>query len=98
MVKSHMNMHRAHRLMPPYIDEDTVPFFEGPSDLEGKVLFSDEIEEAVRDMLQILNNWRERGYIDLYRGHFVRKNDSSLVAINNQTYSAVKEVNYELTN
>lgn len=44
--------------MPPYIDEDTVPFFDGSNDLEGKALFSEEIEEAVRDMLPILNYWR----------------------------------------
>lgn len=47
-----------HGLMPPYIDEDTVPFFDGSNDLEGKALFSEEIEEAVRDMLPILNYWR----------------------------------------
>ena len=95
---SYMNAPRAHLLMPPYIEVDMAPFFNGPDDLEGNALFSDEIEEAVRGMLPVADNWRLRCYIDLYGGHLVWMNDSSLVTINNQTFSTVKQVDYELTN
>jgi len=95
---SYMDTPRAHMLVPPYIEVDTAPFFDGPYDLEGNALFSDEIDERVKGMLPISDNWRERGYIDLYGGHLVWMNDSSLVVINNQTFTTVKEVDYELKN
>jgi len=95
---SYMDTPRAHMLVPPYIEVDTAPFFDGPYDLDGNALFSDEIDERVKGMLPISDNWRERGYIDLYGGHLVWMNDSSLVVINNQTFTTVKEVDYELKN
>ena len=83
--------------MPPYIEVDTVPFYDGPDDLEGNALFSNEIEEAVRGMLPVSDDWREHCYVDFYKGEPVWMKDSSLITINNQTYFTVKQVDYELT-
>lgn len=95
---SFMDTLRVHSLMGPYIDVDTAPFFEGPDDLQGNLLFSNDIEEAVKDMLPVSKQWRNRGYADLYWSPAVWMNGSSLVTINNQTFVTVKEVDYELTN
>lgn len=95
---SFMGMARVHSLTGPYIDVDTAPFFDGPDDLQGNLLFSSDIEEAVKGMLPVSKEWRDRGYADLYWSPSVWMNGSSLVTINNQTFVTVKEVDYELTN
>ena len=89
--RSH-GMPRAHRLIAPYIEVDTTPFFSGPDDLNGDALFSDEIEEAVQGMLPISDNWRSRGYADLYACSSNQMRSSSLVTINNENFTTVKEV------
>lgn len=93
-----MDVPRVHSLMGPYIDVDTAPVFDGPDDLEGNLLFSSDIEEAVKGMLPVSENWRDRGYADLYWSPSVWMNGSSLVTINNQQFVTVKQVDYELTN
>ncbi|KAL9988313.1 hypothetical protein ACROYT_G002746, partial [Oculina patagonica] len=95
---SFMDVPRAHMLMGPYIDVDTTPFFDGPDDLEGNLLFSSDIEEAVRGMLPVSSDWRGRCYADIYWSPSAWMNGSSLVTINNQQFVTVKEVEYELTN
>ena len=95
---SFMDTPRVHSLMGPYIDVDTAPFFDGPDDLQGNLLFSNDIEEAVKGMLPVSENWRNRCYADLYWSPSAWMNGSSLVTINNQTFVTVKEVDYELTN
>ena len=95
---SFMDALRVHSLMGPFIDVDTAPFFDGPDDLQGNLLFSNDIEEAVKGMLPVSKHWRDRGYADLYWSPSVWMNGSSLVTINNQTFVTVKEVDYELTN
>lgn len=95
---SFMDVPRVHSLMGPYIDVDTAPFFAGSDDLQGNLLFSNDIEEAVKGMLPVSEHWRERSYADLYWSPSVWMNGSSLVTINNQTFVTVKEVDYELTN
>ena len=95
---SFLDVPRAHRLMGPYIDVDTTSFFNGPDDLEGNLLFSTETEEAVRGMLPVSEEWRERCYVDLYWSPSAWMNGSSLVTINNQQFVTVKEVDYELRN
>ncbi|KAL9988314.1 hypothetical protein ACROYT_G002747 [Oculina patagonica] len=95
---SFMGVPRAHMLMGPYIDVDTTPFFDGPDDLEGNLLFSNDIEEAVRGMLPVSSDWRGRCYADIYWSPSAWMNGSSLVTINNQQFVTVKEVEYELTN
>ena len=54
-------------------------------------------KHAVRGMLPVSSDWRERGYIDLYGGHLVWMNGPSVVTINNRTYTTVKNVHEELT-
>lgn len=95
---SFMDVPRVHSLMGPYIDVDTAPVFDGPDDLEGNLLFSSDIEEAVKGMLPVSENWRDRGYADLYWSPSAWMNGSSLVTINNQQFVTVKQVDYELTN
>ncbi|KAJ7339520.1 hypothetical protein OS493_005919 [Desmophyllum pertusum] len=95
---SFMDTPRAHMLMAPYIEVDTAPFFDGPDDLEGNLLFSNDIEEAVKGMLPVSNGWRDRCYVDLYPAPSVWMNGSSLVTINNQQFVTLKEIDYELTN
>ena len=89
--RSH-GMPRAHRLIAPYIEVDTTPFFSGPDDLNGDALFSDGIEEAVQGMLPISDNWRSLGYADLYACSSNQMRSSSLVTINNENFTTVKEV------
>ena len=95
---SFMDVPRAHMLMGPYIEIDTTPFFDGPDDLEGNLLFSNDIKEAVQGMLPVSLDWRSRCYVDLYWSPLAWMNGSSLVTINNQQFVTVKEVDYELTN
>ena len=95
---SFMGAPRVHSLKGPYIDVDTTPFFDGPDDLQGNLLFSNYIEEAVKGMLPVSEHWRERSYADLYWSPSVWMDGSSLVTINNQTFVTVKKVDYELTN
>ena len=95
---SFMGMPRAHMVIPPYIKVDTAPFFDGPDDLQGNLLFSSDIEEAVKDMLPVSASWRDRGYVDFYVAPSVWLNDSALVTINNQQFITLKEIEYELTN
>ena len=95
---SFMGMPRAHMLIPPYIEVDTAPFFDGPDDLQGNLLFSSDIEKAVRDMPPVSARWRDRGYVDFYVAPSVWLNDSSLVTINNQQFITVKEIEKKLTN
>ena len=58
-----MDVLRGHILVPPYIDVNTAPYFDGP-EFKGKALFSSELEEAVEGMLPVSQHWRQRGYID----------------------------------
>ena len=95
---SFMDVPRAHMLIGPYVDVDTTPFFNGPDDLEGNLLFSDDIAEAVSGMLPVSSDWRSRCYVDLYWSPSAWMNGSSLVTINNQQFVTVKEVDYELRN
>ena len=95
---SFMGMPRAHMLIPPYIEVDTAPFFDDPDDLQGNLLFSSDIEKAVKDMLPVSASWRDRGYVDFYVAPSVWLNDSALVTINNQQFITLKEIEYELTN
>ena len=88
---SFMGMPRGHMLQGPYLEVETAQFFDGPEDLEGNALFSDEIEAAVTDMLPLSYDWRSRGYVDLYCGDSEKMSGYSLVTINNQTFSSVKD-------
>ena len=94
---SFMGMPRGHMLQGPYLEVETGQFFDGPDDLEGNALFSDEIEAAVTDMLPLSYDWRSRGYVDLYCGDSERMSGYSLVTINNQTFSSVKDPTGQLT-
>ena len=97
-VGESFGMPRAHILMAPYIEVDTSPYFDGPDDLEGtNGLSSEEIEESVKGMLPIPYSWRDRCYVDLYSGGAGLMSDSSLVTINNQQYTATKDVDGALT-
>lgn len=62
------------------------------------MLFSNDIKEAVKGMLPVSDNWRDRSYVDFYWSPSAWMNGLSLVTINNQQYVTVKEVDYELTN
>ena len=94
-VGQSFGMPRAHILMAPYIEVDTSPYFDGPDDLEGtNGLFSEEIEESVKGMLPIPYSWRYHGYVDFYPGMM---SNFSLVTINNQQYTATKDVDEVLT-
>ena len=94
-VGESFGMPRAHILVAPYIEVDTSPFFDGPDDLEGtNGLFSEEIEESVKGMLPIPYSWRYHGYVDFYPGLM---SNFSLVTINNQQYTATKDVDEALT-
>ena len=95
---SFMDMPRGHMLMAPYIEVDTAPFFDGPDDLQGNMLFSSDIEEAVRGMLPVTRYWRHRGYVDIYWSPSVWMNGSGSVTINNEQFVTVKEIEYELKN
>ena len=95
---SFMGVPRAHILMGPYIEVDKAPFFDGPDDLEGNLLFSNDIEQAVRGMLPVSGRWRDRCYVDFYGSPSAWMNGSSLVTINDQQFVTVKEVDYELKN
>ncbi|XP_022788801.1 uncharacterized protein LOC111328596 [Stylophora pistillata] len=94
---SFMNMPRGHILVPPYIDVNTAPYFDGPEDLEGKALFSRELEEAVKGMLPVSHRWRKRGYVDFYEAGHALMEGSSLVTINNEEFVTVKDVNKMLS-
>ena len=95
---SFMNMPRGHILVASYIDVNTAPYFDGPGDLEGKALFSSEIEKAVKGMLPVSMSWRERGYVDFYPADNQWLEGSSFVTINNEQFVTVKEVDKLLTN
>jgi len=95
---SYFNMPRGHPLMAPFIEVDTAQFFDGPDDLQGNALFSEEIEQAVKDMLPLSYDWRDHGYVDFYCGDSERMSGYSLVTINNQTFVTVKDVDEQLTN
>ena len=97
-VGESFDMERAHLLLPPYIEINTTAFFDGPDDVEGKAFFSDELEEAVNDMLPVSCDWRERGYVDFYEAPVEWMDGSSLVTINNEQFKTVKTIDYELTN
>lgn len=97
-VGESFDMERAHLLLPPYIEINTTAFFDGPDDVEGKAFFSDELEEAVNDMLPVSRDWRERGYVDFYEAPVEWMDGSSLVTINNEQFKTVKTIHYELTN
>ena len=97
-VGESFDMERAHLLLPPYIEINTTAFFDGPDDVEGNAFFSDELEEAVKGMLPVSRNWRERCYVDFYEAPVEWMNGSSLVTINNEQFKTVKEIDYELTN
>lgn len=93
---SFMGMPRLLPLLPPYINIDTAPFFDGELDLEGKGFFSEKITESVKGLLPFSrSNWRTRGYTDFYRGWDVWWNGSSLVSIDGYNYTAMKEKEYE---
>ena len=96
-VGKSFGMPRAHMLMPPYYEVNTAAFFEGPDDLEGNALFNREIERAVKGMLPISGLWRSHVYVDFYKGKSAWMKDFSFVTINNQTYTTVKNVDYQLT-
>ena len=89
---SFMNMPRGHILVSPYIDVNTAPYFDGPEDLEGKALFSSELEEAVKGMLPVSQDWRQRGYVDFYEAGQALMEGSSIVTINNKQFVTVKDV------
>jgi len=97
-VGESFDMQRAHLLLPPYIDVNTTAYFDGPDDVDGNALFSDELEEAVKGMLPVSLDWRERGYVDFYEAPAEWMKSSSLVTINNEQFKTVKETDYELTN
>ena len=96
-VGKSFGMQRAHLLLPPYIEINTTAFFDGPDDVEGNAFFSDELEEAVKDMLPVSLDWRERCYVDFYESPVEWMNGFSLVTINNEQFKTVKEIDYELT-
>ena len=97
-VGESFGMQRGHLLLPPYIEINTTPYFDGPDDVEGNALFSSELEEAVKGMLPVSSSWRERGYVDFYEAPERWMWGSSLVTINNEQFLTVKEIDYELTN
>ena len=97
-VGKSFGMKRAHLLLPPFIEINTTAYFDGPDDVEGNALFSDELEEAVNGMLPVSRNWRKRCYLDFYEAPVEWMKHSSLVTINNEQFKTVKEIDYELTN
>ena len=98
-VGESFDMPRAHRHAPPSIQVDTSKFYDGPDDLIGKNgLFSDEIEESVKEMLPISSFWRTRTYVDFYLGGKWMMQSFSLVTINNQQYYTIKYIDKMLTN
>ena len=96
-VGKSFDMNRAHLLLPPYIDVNTTVYFDGPDDVEGNALFSHELEEAVKGMLPVSRNWRERCYVDFYEAPAEWMEGSSIVTINNEQFLTVKEIDYVLT-
>lgn len=94
---SFMNMPRGHILVSPFIDVNTAPYFDGPEDLEGKALFSSELEEAVKGMLPVSQHWRQRGYVDFYEAGQALMEGSSNVTINNKQFVTVKDVDKMLS-
>ena len=96
-VGESFGMPRAHMLLAPYIEINTTPYFDGPDDVEGNALFSDELEEAVNGMLPVSHDWRERCYVDFYKAPARWMERSSLITINNEQFCTVKEIDYELT-
>ena len=97
-VGKSFGQHRAHPLWAPYVEIDTAPYFDGPDDLQGNALFSNELEEAVRGMLPVSKFWRTRCYVDFYKGLPQRMKRSSTVIINNEQFLTVKDVDFKLTN
>ena len=94
---SFMGVPRLLPLLPAHITINTAQFFDGELDLEGKRLFSPEINDAVRGLIPFSpSNWRTRGYTDFYRGWPVWWNDSSIVQIDGYNYTAMKETEYEV--
>ena len=94
---SFMDMPRGHILVPPYIDVNTAPYFDGPEDLEGQTLFSSDLEEAVKGMLPVSQYWRQRGYVDFYEAGQALMEGSSIVTINNKQFVTVKDVDKMLS-
>ena len=94
---SFKNTPRGHILVTSYIDVNTAPYFDGPADLEGKALFSSEIEEAVKGMLPVSMSWRKRGYVDFYKAPKKWMQGFSFVTINNEQFVTVKQVDKLLT-
>ncbi|KAJ7393329.1 hypothetical protein OS493_006299 [Desmophyllum pertusum] len=97
--ESFLDMPRGHMLSGPSIEINTTSYFEGPDDLEGNALFSNELEEAVKDMLPVSQNWKARCYVDLYQASDEWMEESSLITINNEQFVTltVKDVDYQLT-
>ena len=95
---SHMNMPRMHALHPPRLDVNTTKFFRGPDDLQADAFFSPGIQEAVEGMLPIPAGWRDQPYLDIYFTFDPWIQGSRMVTINNQTFSTIREIDYELTN
>ncbi|XP_058969328.2 uncharacterized protein [Pocillopora verrucosa] len=94
---SFMDMPRGHILVPPYIDVNTAPYFDGPEDLEGQTLFNSDLEEAVKGMLPVSQYWRQRGYVDFYEAGQALMEGSSIVTINNKQFVTVKDVDKMLS-
>ncbi|KAL9971114.1 hypothetical protein ACROYT_G023601 [Oculina patagonica] len=95
---SFANMSRGHMLLAPYLEINTAPYFDGPDDLEGNALFSNELEEAVNGMLPVSQFWRKRCYVDFYEAPARWMEDSTLVTLNNEQFLTVRDVEHELTN
>ena len=94
---SFMDLPRGHILVPPYIDVNTAPYFDGPEDLEGKTLFGSDLEKAVKGMLPVAQYWRQRGYVDFYEAGQALMEGSSIVTINNEQFVTVKDVDKMLS-
>ena len=97
LVGDSFGMQRAHLLLPPYIEINTTAFFDGPDDVEGKAFFSDELEEAVNDMLPVSRDWRERCYVDFYEAPVEWIDGFSLVTINSEQFKTIKAIDDRLT-
>ena len=95
---SFVGTNRMIPLIPPHMDLNTRPFFDGPDDVSGEHFFSEDILSAMEGVHVIGNTWKERGYADFYNAE--RQDwwtDHSIVTINGRNYTTVKNITRHLT-
>ena len=89
---------RAISHIPAYINVNTTPFFQDSDDLTGDKFFSEDILMTIQNSHKIGNSWRERGYMDFYEAPEIWWNGSSVITINGEKYTSIRDIDYELAN